>query len=548
MKISKKSLRLEASVTDEFIHRYLQALDCPRALSVWILYKSNQHSDIVKLESKPHDYDSCDRFRGSYLATQFLRKASFLRSGIDTEAVGLEGFETSEAKCKETNRRWLDRRFENADWNAIHRVSRKILAVLGPSPNIEAMVNSSSWGPGASLSIKRRESSSFKKYRDERGITIGSAELIPLIDACYPHLAGRMFQWEVGDRVVVVPKDSRTDRVILIQPGWNLWFQLGLGQVIRKKLLFDGLDINGEAEVYNRETARSSSITGEFATIDFHAASDQIAIEPLREILPPQWFRLLDLLRSNRSNTGRRWEKFSSMGNGFTFELETLVFWSIAHVACDMVGCSSDGISVFGDDVILPVSAYPSFQRISALFGFTINEAKTFVDSPFRESCGEHYYNGVDCKPIFLKEKISVVHHAFKFYNQVRELAHRHLGKMACDVSFRSVCNFLKASVPPVYRKCRIPLGKGDIGFLSNFDEARPASLRDGHQGFSTLALVSIPITFATEEAPLLLVRLTEHSDIPRLNAVEVKSRTRPALKRVRVFEWYNLGPWEGAL
>lgn len=544
MQVRKDKLRLETSVTDGVIYRYLSALNCPRSLSAWLLYKHGEHDQLANLVCKPESFNNPFDFRSAYLATQFLRKADFLKVTCDPKEVALEGFENAERKCLETNTKWKRRNFENFDWNAIHRVARKIESIIGPKPNIERWVDSSSWGPGASLSIKRRDASSFKKFRDERGITVDAAFLIPWIDLFYPHLAGKMFQFEVGDRIVVVPKDATKDRVILIQAGWNLWFQKGLGSLIRSKLRLSGLDLDNGAVAKNQEIARRSSIDGRFATIDFSSASDQIAIEPLREVLPPDWFRLLDLLRSKRSAEGRTWEKFSSMGNGFTFELETLLFYAIAVVSCDIAAVDSSDVSVFGDDVVLPVEALVPFHRLCELFGFTVNTKKSYSSTYFRESCGVHWYNGVDCKPVFLKEKISDVQRAYKAYNKFRWLAHRTSAMMGCDSAFKNLCSFIVRSVPSQFRKLRCPYGFGEIGFIGNFDEAVPSKAKNGYQGYLFRSLVSVPLPFESEEPSLLLVRLTEHSDRLRGNKYEVKDRTKVRIARTYAIEWYDLGPW----
>lgn len=536
------SFRLDASVTDEVIYSYYRALDCPRSLACKILYESGEHEQLANLVCRPEDYADAFSFRDAYQATHFLRKATFLKVKSDPKLVALEKFEESEAICKETNRVWRSRRFENGDWNMIHRVSRKITSILDYSPNIDRWLDRSSWGPGASLSIKKREASGFKKYRDERGITIDARCLIPLLDAAYPCFYGRMYQLELGDRVVVVPKDATQDRVILIQPGFNLWLQKGCGELIRQKLRFCGLDLNVAPERHH-EFARLGSKYQHLSTLDLKSASDRLAIEPLREVLPPDWFKLLDLLRSKRSCDGRPWEKFSSMGNGFTFELETLVFYSIALCVCEKLSIQTSDVSVFGDDVIIPTAAVDLFRHTLGIFGFQVNEKKSFSSSPFRESCGSHFYDGVDCKPIFLKERISDVFNAYKVYNNVRHLAHRRNSNYGCDSRFRRTCRLIENSIPESLR-LRIPFGFGEVGLISNFDEARPAKARDGWQGFVFKTLSRIPLSFATEEPALLWVRLTEHSDRERRNFVDLKARTKVRLTRTYAKEWYNLGPW----
>lgn len=547
MKISKSDLGLAKSkVTETTIHGYLEALNCPRSLSIWMCFKYNEHQQIVDFECKPEDYSDAIAFRDAYQATSFLSKADFLSLKVDRKVKALEKFDQSEARCLDTNRRWRLRSFANSDWNAIHRVSRKIVSIIGYKPNIDEWVDSASWGPGASLSIKRGDASSFKKFRDERGITVDASVILESIDLAYPYVCGRMFQYELGDKVVVVPKNAKIDRVILVQPGWNLWFQKGLGKMIRRRLYSVGLDLDHKAAGDNVEYARLSSIDGSLATCDFTSASDCLAIEPLREVMPPAWFRLLDLVRSKRSADGSRtWNKFSSMGNGFTFELETLLFYTIALVACDLCNVSSSRVSVFGDDVIVPIEAVDSFRHLSELFGFALNDQKTFFSGYFRESCGSHWYNGVNCKPVFLKRKISDAEEVYKAYNRLRESSHIRNNCCGCDSAFMGFLGRLKTSVVPKLR-LSVPYGFGDVGFISNFDEATPMKRRKcvGWQGYFFRAIQRTPISFTTEEPPLMWVRLTERSDTDRRNNVDLKSRTRVSIKLLYALEWYNLGCW----
>jgi len=546
MKSSLRDLRLERPVTESIIFNYLSSLDSPRSLSVWLLYKSKQFDDLVSLECDPLVYNDADSFRRDYLATQFLSKNNFLPTTYRRKELAMEKFWDSELRNKETNLRWRNReKFPSRDWHYISCIANKIYSILGPSPNYEYVIDNSSWGPGASLQIKRRDASSFKKFRDERGLTKDASIVIPFMEKFYPHLMDKPYCIEDGDRFVVVPKNAKIDRVILIQPGWNLWFQKGIGKHIRSKLKRSGLNLNTAPES-NMLLCKQSSKTGHLATVDFSSASDQIAIEPLREVLPPDWFRLLDLFRSKRSSDATHtWDKFSSMGNGFTFELESLLFYAIALISCEINGDSIEGVSVFGDDVILPVTSLMLFHHISELFGFSLNTKKSFSSGYFRESCGSHFFDGVDCKPVFLKEKISDVQGVFKIYNAIRRMSHRSCSFMGCDASFEKCCKLISRMIPIRYR-FRIPDGLGDVGFISNFDEATPSKLKDGHSGYAFRALIDIPLNLESVEPAILMVRLTEHSDVSRSNNYEIKARTRKRVKFLRTHEWYNLGPWYG--
>jgi len=94
-------------------------------------------------------------------------------------------------------------------------------------------------------------------------------------------------------------------------------------------------------------------------------------------------------------------EKFSSMGNGFTFELETMIFWAA-------ISSVSDGlISVYGDDLIIESAYYHDVISALDLLGFTPNGEKSFYQGKFRESCGADYWDGNEVRPCYLKSDLS---------------------------------------------------------------------------------------------------------------------------------------------
>jgi hypothetical protein len=97
---------------------------------------------------------------------------------------------------------------------------------------------------------------------------------------------------------------------------------------------------------------------------------------------------------------------FSSMGNGFTFELESLLFYAITRVLAKASGIKGR-ISVYGDDIICPVRLVPRLKRMLAFLGFRLNSKKTHYKGFFRESCGIHIYKGLDVTPFYIRREVS---------------------------------------------------------------------------------------------------------------------------------------------
>jgi hypothetical protein len=378
-----------------------------------------------------------------------------------------------------------------------------------------------------------------------------------LITRAYPiwgeHLKSRgdFPSFEIGNKLTTVPKNAKTDRVIAIEPGFNLWFQKAVGTMIRRRLLRNGIDLNSQA--VNQSLAQWASKTNLLATVDFSSASDSISRELVREILPPRWFSILDACRSHygiRDGNPVHWEKFSSMGNGFTFELESLIFYAAACAVRDYENLrfqlnGAFKISVYGDDVILPSSCLALFSSFCDFLGFEVNGKKSHSGSPFRESCGSHFWEGVDVKPLYLKEVLQSIPSVYRLANAVRSFSHRRYTTYTCfcDASFKRTWVTLFRLVPKSLR-FRIPFGLGDGGFISNFDESTPVHARHSIEGYFVKHVTSPAITWRSEEVGLLLARLKGRSMQEYGNTYTLRDRTRLQITRSLVSQWYDLGPW----
>jgi len=226
-------------------------------------------------------------------------------------------------------------------------------------------------------------------------------------------------------RATTVPKNDTTDRMIAIEPTWNMFFQQGLMKSMYRRMSDFGLDVRSLPEIHKR-LAKASSITGLNATIDFSNASDCVSHDLVKWLIPPAWFHRLNLVRSSHmkfpNGNVEELNMFSTMGNAVTFPLETIVFYSLAVAvvfqsslpAGHKLGVlptvrSKKLVSVFGDDCILPTSCANTFMEICESVGFLVNKEKSFftLDGGFRESCGGDYLHGMDVRPLNIKAPTS---------------------------------------------------------------------------------------------------------------------------------------------
>jgi len=569
-----RTTRISRRFNDDTILKFLEALDCPRSLAVWLLYHNGEHQQLVDLDIEPKWFNDPWKFRDAYTATMLLAKADFLKLEVSKKDAAYTKFWKFEELCKTTNERFknlsLDPKYHGPNAWLLSATIRKIDSILSPLSS-EEFADNAGWGPGVSTLLKGAEVSAFNKFRDERGITRDLYSLVsPWFSMAYPSWSNyattgfpldSWLNFEVGNQLVTVPKNSKTDRVIAVEPGLNTWFQKSLGTSIRRRLRREGINLNSQER--NQQLAFDASIDDSLATVDFSSASDSVSRELVYCLISDsRWLTLLDKCRSKYGvidGQAFKWEKFSAMGNGFTFELESLIFYAAAFAVCEYLKLDTRRISVFGDDVILPSDAYSLYLSFCDFLGFRMNPDKSFHDSPFRESCGVHYYDGIDCKPVYLKSRVTNVESLYKLANAIRNLAHRRCFNNGCDARFLECWNSLYGRVPPNIR-FGIPQDFGDGGFSLNFDEAvplvRPKQGRGviayprpagrGFEGFRFPMIGNLGVTREGDGYAILITRLWQPSverDFRNEYTLRGTVRTR-ILTDVLAWQWYNFGPW----
>jgi hypothetical protein len=578
------SFRLPGADASRAIEEFYSSLDSAVALSCLILYRAGDHLQLISKEIDPLHYNCSDRFHSDFSAISFLRKAPFLDTKIDVRAVAMDSFFKAEEACKVTNRRFRDLtqdpRYRESSCAVLHEATRrKISRILG-SFDLGKSLDLGSWGPGVTTNIKGRDVSASRKFREERGITSKAHRLfVPAAKIAYPGWFTEEFVSSLtesrGNEVITVPKNSKTDRTIGIEPGINSFFQLGLGRSIRLRLRKAGFDLNSDQK--NQQGALIGSLNNSLATVDFSSASDTIATEVVRTLLPDDWFFALDSLRSPCYHLDGNlipYAKFSAMGNGFTFELESLIFVSAALAVCEHLGLDTESVSVFGDDIIIPVEGMALYCEFCDFLGFVVNRKKSFSSGPFRESCGSYYFAGKDVKPIFLKEVISNAKSIYRLVNSIRLLAHRRCSYSGCDRKFRTVWRYLVRRLPQALRAYG-PVSSGDACIHVNFDEGAPRLARFGWEGSLHPGFIERAVRFVDEQSSLLQAKLRypsfgivgsdlsfglsrEESQLCVLsqslegvsglssgNEVSFRAVTRIVFKKSMFApQWYNLGPW----
>jgi hypothetical protein len=458
------------------VSRLLKNLDTPRALTVWLLFANGEHDQLVSLEVNLDDYVDAAHYAKDYQATKLLSKGdpSILQIEIDPERAAIEKFRDTESACAATNRRLVSITRGNSPTgyhSVFHRAAQLVADCLGVLP-LASVIDACGWGPGVSSSCKGERTTGYDKFTSIPEVTPDLQPVVHhVINAWHPWSSIILDSYDTetglplpcsvipsalvavkGNRVAFVPKSSKTHRAIAVEPTVNIFLQKGIGSVIRKKLRKVGVDLSDQG--HNRLLAREGSVTGDLCTIDLESASDTISLELVRQLLPPDWFQLLDLARSKWGTFDGKttfYEKFSSSGNGFTFELESLIFWAFTKAIAEELR-STLPVSIYGDDIICDRTLFYRINEIFTFLGFKINVKKSFHCGPFRESCGEDFFRGLNVRPFFIRKKPETPMEWIALANTLRQHSTRFYEGMLSNILYRDAWRYCVSMVPKKLR------------------------------------------------------------------------------------------------
>lgn len=441
----------------------------PISLSVAILLKNKEWDQLANLRVDPNNYLFPEEYWRDCQALSLLRKCEDLPTSFDRQADAIRNFSLCEQACFRSNVRlypYLEG-FSNplVDMGVLEFFSkaRKIVSdILGPCPDIVV----GRFGPGATYGDKGVYTTLPDKISSNPTYTRDAWPfLVPWTGTLWAKACAssrKSPQRVRGNRFLTVPKDATKFRGIAVEPSINVFYQLAYGKVIRKRLLRRGVNLdNGQGT--HRYLARVSSSDDSLATLDLSNASDTVCKSLVQLLLPPKWFEVLNELRSTHTRMpDGRWtflEKFSSMGNGFTFELETLIFLSLSAAVCGEERIGHD-VFAYGDDIIIPSSHSRSVTSVLDFCGFSVNSSKSFSRGNFRESCGGDFFLGRAVRPYFLKESPSQPQQIIAFMNGLRRSCD---GNFSREFIIRRAWLTLLQELPSHLRNLRGPSALGDL-------------------------------------------------------------------------------------
>lgn len=382
-------------------------------------------------------------------------------------------FVRAEKLCKVANKRFRSLRNRKTSYRPQLEYMRSwIHRLLGATPDLVSIYSQCSFSSGSAIGVHGNATNLFRKLHAESWSVNPNARDYALHALCSNEQFMCSFAEKHGDyvcfdrdaiiermkskcveksfnKVSFVPKTVKTHRVIAVEPLLNSYIQTGIDSDLRRKLKSRGYDLTDQNK--NKYLARLGSTYGKLSTMDLSMASDTISIELVRYLLPTDWF---DLLNRTRSGTFKidgvqsRYEKFASMGNGFCFPLETLIFVAATRAAIWQTDCDDKTHNVYGDDIIVPTPAFSNLSKLLAYCGFKVNPDKSFCTGPFRESCGADWYEGQDVRPVYLKYHLTDDCRLMIFHNATYR-------SQRSEAFFEGVRSMVREWVPFRQRMCR---------------------------------------------------------------------------------------------
>jgi len=285
----------------EYVLSSMEALSCPRALTLAILARYGEWEAIVTMDLNPALYAEPESYLRAAQAHAFLAKLPDIpMSGPDERrAAAIAKWRQGELECARSNAR-LTPYLYNGPFQSLSEiriaeffsdVKKLVKTTLGRPPTlIEGR-----FGPGSTVS-------------DGYGSVV--PDKISSVPTYTPHAWPWLVNWFScglgsvraesgrpparvrGNQFFTVPKNCKTDRACAKEPSINVYYQLGLGGAVRRRLSKVGLDLDHGQDLH-RALAREGSLTGRWATIDLSNASDTVSKVLVKLLLPSDWYELL---------------------------------------------------------------------------------------------------------------------------------------------------------------------------------------------------------------------------------------------------------------
>lgn len=494
-----RAAEIAAIVLEELSHHYgdtcnyLDAVKLVRAGHIYLGYLSVSEQNAGRVVTTAREH---------WVQNQAL---SVLKKLVDPEfdrwASTKSKWFSTENRCRRLNQKFealINRRARAVKpvpyARESYRFYEAIIHAIGEAPPLDEIAEEAHYGPGSTVSVRGREVHFVRKLEANECVPAAidlAVQSLMHDKAVWAHVGmdpvyaqnldaqegfRRVMRERLSenavrhDRLMFIHKNIESLRSIGAQPTCSGMLQLGVHSVVSRSLLRMGVDLADQS--WNQRLARKGSTDWQrvnpLCTLDKSDASNLIAKMLVVSHFPPAWAKLLMRIRTpgyvappELGGENHDYEMYAGMGNGTTFVVETLIFWAAAYATSES-GTVEDFVNkrdyaVYGDDVILPRDHAKRYMRYARFLGLKFNTKKTFLDGPFRESCGSDYFEGIPVRPATLDCDSAFIGHLnlIGFHNT---LADGHF-------TLKSAC----ARIRSVYSRSVYPLvptdPSGNLGF-----------------------------------------------------------------------------------
>lgn len=288
-------------------------------------------------------------------------------------------------------------------------------------------------GPGAVSDLKRGMSKYLFHDWPSKLDCIYPYDYYAVHDFMFGEVVGVPKPWrnrEVPSTLLSVPKTQKGPRLIAKEPSSYQWIQQLLWQQLETRLRRTPLcnSIAFRDQGHNQRAALAGSVNGDYVTVDLSSASDRLTCWVVERASRAN-YSLLDRLHACRTRAVRngvtdnvfsvlQLKKFATMGSAVIFPMQSIIYGCLG-IASILISDKRNKIlrtaiedaalqvRVFGDDIIVPKTAYRCLRNLLTDFGLKVNESKTFTGLNFRESCGVDAFRGVDVTPAYIRQPIT---------------------------------------------------------------------------------------------------------------------------------------------
>lgn len=407
----------------------------------------DQNLDLFRYEIEPRDYTTAYEFKvDNFAANVFGKIVNRSINAADMSQKTLSKFLGNMQHVRAWNHAFENQLLRAESYDLHTRAGKKLRKLMGDI-SIYTCLESARFGPGSTVMRTGNKATPLMKYAGPYTISEQLYNYLLNLDADrFEKSNPWLFNIVVGSSIGVdlifndkveyleVPKNLKTNRVIMLGNDLNVYVQLGIETEMSKRLAwrFDYHIRSPHLKRYARlrplpKTGKGSiidySITGEsqqekharlirdnhasVATEDKSGGSDTVSLSQVKFML--EGTELLEILTATRlglisfKRTGCEYvfelPFFGGAGDGTVFPLETAVFCCIAKAAAEILNIAVH-FEGYGDDLLLLFKqregrAEEFWKFVYQNTPFKLNKRKSFDrEEHYKETCGEETFDG----------------------------------------------------------------------------------------------------------------------------------------------------------